>query len=264
MSEIDPTIPPENPGIYQRDQRKNFRAIDGRIGHLPNSDYATKPNIDTGPYTDRADTVAGRAVAIQSGKGLALAGNISLGNALLQRAAVNRVDVTASLSLTADKWAAHNGSLLVCNSATPITITVDDSAITGTAQGGNAGATFDQDGTELPSITLATGAPADVTDMLLAITSGTGSGQSNIPIVAYDNATKKAFIDQAWSTVPDATSVYDLTARSELFFSILQVGTGAVSIVGAGGLTVRGLSAGTGLQYSYSLVVQVGADLVVI
>lgn len=84
---------------------------------------------------------------------------------------------------------------LGCGSSTPVT---------GTAQAGAAS-----------SITLAAGASA-VDDFynnwLIQITSGTGAGQYN-KITDYVGATKVATVENAWTTTPDATSVYSLTER---------------------------------------------------
>ena len=70
----------------------------------------------------------------------------------------------------------------------------------GTAQAGAAG-----------SITLDSGASA-TTDYykgsLVFLTSGTGSGQSQRLITAYNSTTKVATITPAWAVVPDATSVF--------------------------------------------------------
>ncbi|HEY6965908.1 MAG TPA: phage minor tail protein L [Burkholderiales bacterium] len=70
----------------------------------------------------------------------------------------------------------------------------------GTAQAGGAS-----------SLTLRAGASAQ-NDLYightLAITGGTGSGQSKT-ITAYDGATKIATVDSAWGVAPDGTSVYE-------------------------------------------------------
>ena len=77
-------------------------------------------------------------------------------------------------------------------------------AVTGTAQAGAAS-----------SITLAAGASASddfYNGWLIEITSGTGAGQYN-KITDYVGASKVATVENAWSTTPDATSVYALTER---------------------------------------------------
>lgn len=78
------------------------------------------------------------------------------------------------------------------------------STANGTAQAGAAS-----------TITLAAGASA-VTDfykyMEVYIVSGTGSGQSR-QITAYNGTTKVATVETAWTTNPDATSVYRISNR---------------------------------------------------
>jgi hypothetical protein len=82
--------------------------------------------------------------------------------------------------------------------------TVTAADVTGPAQAGAAKA-----------ITLAAGASA--TDnaylgMLVTLTGGTGSGQSRV-IVGYNGTTKVSTVDLAWTTPPDATSVYAVKAN---------------------------------------------------
>jgi hypothetical protein len=79
---------------------------------------------------------------------------------------------------------------------------VIQTATQGTAQAGG-GAT----------ITLATGASGQdgaYDGMTIKLTGGTGAGQSGI-VFAYDGATRVATMQNAWSTAPDATSVYAVT-----------------------------------------------------
>lgn len=72
-------------------------------------------------------------------------------------------------------------------------------SVTGTAQAGGAS-----------SITLASGASAvdgEYVGLSIKLTSGTGSGQTNI-ITAYNGTTKVATVQTAWATPPDNTSAY--------------------------------------------------------
>lgn len=92
---------------------------------------------------------------------------------------------------------------------------------TGTAQGGS---------NDPPGITLAASCPeADgaYVDWGLRIISGTGAGQS-MRIVAYSSATKVAEVEYAWATVPDATSVYEITFGCDTNMGLYRV-------LGAGG-----------------------------
>jgi hypothetical protein len=62
------------------------------------------------------------------------------------------------------------------------------------------------------SITLDAGASTDddfYNNMAIRITSGTGSGQTRY-ITDYSGATKIAIVGSAWSTTPDATSVFKI------------------------------------------------------
>ncbi len=82
--------------------------------------------------------------------------------------------------------------------------TITAAAVTGTAQAGAAS-----------TITLAAGASAtnDIyTGMVIAITSGTGSGQSGV-IVAYNGSTKVATVAAPWAVTPNNTSVYSIAAN---------------------------------------------------
>ncbi len=75
---------------------------------------------------------------------------------------------------------------------------------TGTAQAGGAS-----------SITLASGALAtdDIyNNAYVYITSGTGAGEANI-VSDYVGSTKVATVHTAWGVTPDATSVYEISAR---------------------------------------------------
>lgn len=82
-----------------------------------------------------------------------------------------------------------------------VNLAYPDSSVmhSGTAQAGAAG-----------SITLASGASATnnlYNGSLVRILSGTGAGQTRV-ILSYNGATKVATTDWAWTTNPDATSVY--------------------------------------------------------
>lgn len=92
-----------------------------------------------------------------------------------------------------------------------VILTASQAAVTGTAQAGSTSTT----------IRLATG--ASTTDniyngMYVLITSGTGSGQTR-QITSYVGSTRTATVSQAWTTTPDATSVYSVQ-----IFSTLSVG----------------------------------------
>lgn len=84
-----------------------------------------------------------------------------------------------------------------------VTLTASQAAVTGTAQAGSTSTT----------IKLATAASAtdDVYNgMYVRITGGTGNGQVR-RITDYVGATRVATINTAWTTTPDATSVYSLS-----------------------------------------------------
>lgn len=83
--------------------------------------------------------------------------------------------------------------------------TLTASAVTGTAQAGASG-----------SITLASGASSTnnaYRGMPIRITSGTGSGQTNI-IASYVGSTKVATVGVTWAVTPDNTSVYSIDANA--------------------------------------------------
>lgn len=98
----------------------------------------------------------------------------------------------------------------VMASAAPIsTITSQDIDITrtGTAQAGAA-----------TTITLDAGASAVndfYKDQIIALTGGTGAGQSKI-ITGYVGSTKVATVNSAWATNPDATSIFALRAMGAI------------------------------------------------
>lgn len=80
-------------------------------------------------------------------------------------------------------------------------LTLGETAETGTAQSGAAQTiTLSEDASESDS---------DYVGLIITITSGTGSGQSK-PIASYVGATRLVTVDSAWSTPPDATSVYKI------------------------------------------------------
>jgi hypothetical protein len=84
---------------------------------------------------------------------------------------------------------------------------ISDTFATGTAQAGASS-----------TITLASGASASdsfYSYMYVAITSGTGSGQTR-QITSYIGSTKVATVSTAWTTTPDATSVYRIYNSADL------------------------------------------------
>jgi len=104
------------------------------------------------------------------------------------------------------------------------------------------------------TITLATTAPA-VTDAYVGhtifISSGTGIGQARL-ITAYAN-TRIATVSPAWTTVPDATSVYEVIPVGRTYvnavaadaISASSLATDAVTEI-ADGILARDLGSGTG------------------
>lgn len=85
----------------------------------------------------------------------------------------------------------------------------------GTAQAGGAS-----------TITLASGASAvddNYNGFVLEIESGTGAGQVK-KISDYVGSTKVATVDSAWSTNPDATSVYTIYGRPVLVSDSITIG----------------------------------------
>lgn len=84
-----------------------------------------------------------------------------------------------------------------------VTLTATTTAITGTAQAGGA-----------TTITLAAGASATddaYNGLYVSLTGGTGSGQYAL-ITDYVGATKVATVDATWTTNPDATTTYVVSA----------------------------------------------------
>jgi hypothetical protein len=82
--------------------------------------------------------------------------------------------------------------------------TILAAAVTGTATAGGAS-----------SITLAVGSSAVdnfYKNFSMRITGGTGSGQSRV-VASYVGSTKVATVSEAWTTAPDATSVYSIDAQ---------------------------------------------------
>lgn len=109
-------------------------------------------------------------------------------------------EVEVAGSGTAATATAYGPLLRACGFSETITA----AAVTGTAQAGASG-----------TITLTSGASA-VDDfykgMLITLDGGTGSGQSR-GIKSYVGSTKIATVDYAWTTPPDATSTYTISAN---------------------------------------------------
>lgn len=121
--------------------------------------------------------------------------------------------------------------------ANPVTLSAGDSPViqTGTASAGGAS-----------TITIATALGADSlpNGETITITSGTGVGQTR-GITGYVNSTKVVTTDRAWTTNPDATSVYAIRAgNAAKLDSSLQVTAASVqgNVTGSVG-SVTGLTA---------------------
>lgn len=113
---------------------------------------------------------------------------------------------------------------------------VIQTATQGTAQGGG-GAT----------ITLATSASSEdgaYNGMTITLTAGTGAGESGV-IFSYDGASRTATLQTAWTTTPDATSVYAVTqiltegaARAGTANTIALAADASATTDGYNGMTV--------------------------
>ena len=269
MPYVDATFPDLSVDPSPLDERKYRRTIKGTIQQLPDSDWSSDPDAIAGSGTDRASAFAGLPVAIEAGRGAVPGLDIDmLGYAFAGASLQETADVTGSTTLSIEKWRTYQGRVIICNAGTAFTITIDDSAITGTAQGGATGFELSEDGGDLPYITLA--ASASSTDdeyrgLLVSITSGTGAGQAGEPrrIVSYDGTAKRAYVQRDWAVVPDATSVYSLAAPAGFNAMVYQKGAGAVTVAAGGGLTRRGSFTKTSGQYALAAVMTIGSDLVI-
>lgn len=157
-------------------------------------------------------------------------------------------DVEIAGSGTAGTAPAYGSLLRACGMSETILAT----AVTGTASAGGASV-----------ITLVS--PASATDnvyagMTINITAGTGSGQTGV-IQSYVGATKVATMSTAWTTPPDATSVYSISAQvvykpvSSAFESTtLYVNVDAVlhKLLGARGTVALKMSAQGIPMYSFT------------
>ena len=272
MPEIDYQQPsPFERGVNSPAERMFKRHIYGVIRNLPDSKYgAEAPSGVLGEseagLTDRGAPFAGLPAVIAAGKGLVPGAPIDMrGYPIAGAATQESPTVTANLTMSVDKWKTYVGRFILCDSASPITITVDNSSITGTAQGGGAGATLAQSGGELPWITLAASASSandTYNFMTLTITSGTGSGQT-VTIVDYLGASRRAYILEGWTTVPSATSVYSIAPIGRFGGVLYQKGAGAVTVAATGGLTLRGGRTRTSGQYALAPLVQISSDLLI-
>ncbi len=166
--------------------------------------------IESPSGTDAAPTPAANAIAME----------VPDAGAQLETEDTNEVrgGIDTGGALPTGGYRQFRGSLLLKGSgagATPpeaspfyraasLAETITASAVTGTAQAGAAS-----------TITLAAGASATAdiyTGMVIAITSGTGSGQSNV-IIAYNGGTKVATVAAPWGVTPNNTSVYSIGAN---------------------------------------------------
>lgn len=143
---------------------------------------------------------------------------ITYGNVSAELAPDLKDAVRIGLTALPNAAAAASGGLPTVDAANGVTLRTSDSPIvhTGTAQAGSAS-----------TITLAAGASA--TDglyggLLVRIVSGTGAGQVR-RVLAYVGSTKVVTTDRAWTTNPDATSVYTVLAESGPFYDVASAGT---------------------------------------
>lgn len=129
-----------------------------------------------------------------------------------------KLTIGAQSGITVD--ATGNGDHIAVVSGTELlAVTPFTARNSGTAQAGAS-----------TTITLAAGASAtddEYNGAIVEITSGTGSGQRRI-ISDYVGSTKVATVSAAWSTNPDATSVY--VVRGQLFTSGNTADVAAVDI----------------------------------
>jgi len=72
------------------------------------------------------------------------------------------------------------------------------------------------------------------TENIISIVGGTGAGQTRL-VAEYDDATKILVVDKAWTTVPDASSIYEILP----FSSILLVDHGVARAGGADTIQLR-------------------------
>lgn len=125
------------------------------------------------------------------------------------------------------------------------------------------------------SITLAGGSSTDefYRWMTVAITSGTGAGQARV-VAHYVGSTKVATVHRAWTTAPDSTSVFELTASVQpelLEIGLAQAGGASTLQLLASASAVDNLysgksvaiTAGTGAGQERSILSYVGATTTV-
>lgn len=236
MAAIDITKPTDVDPPDPAEFREYRRSVRDRVGALPDAG-------DSGG--DETTVYDGRHVSVSGGDGAVAGGDVDMQGDDLAGFSLSPVSVTASLTIDLTNWRAHAGRLIKCNSASPIIVTIDDTEVTGTAQGGTAS-----------TIVLAAGDAASDNDYdwcEIEITSGTGSGQRRL-ISLYASTGKTATISAPWTTTPDNTSVYAIRPHGNLAMTVIRKGTGSVSFAAAGGLTLEALSNAISTQYAWASV----------
>ena len=211
-----------------------------------NLDAVTGIGTGTGMTGNAIETSATIIAADTSGDGPA---NINIANYLDSGTTLNASTVGANASITFDQYgiAGTTGTLTLQSVVTAsgnIDISSEAGVISGIAQAAGSTPT---------TIELAASASSDddfYNGRVIKILDHTGVGQTRT-ITDYDGTTKVATVS-AWTTTPDATSVYDIIDSGDITAKTVTAGSaGAISIDTkiAGNVTVgggSGVTASTG------------------
>ena len=195
---------------------------------------------------DQTPPYDGRHATVESGQGLRAGGDVNMRGDKLAGFALDTVSITTSTTINLLNWNAFQGRFVSVNSASLVTITIDDTPVDGTAQGGTI-RTIVLDATD-------TAVDGAYDWMTIEITSGTGSGQSR-DIEKYVASGKTATISTDWTTTPDATSVYQIKPRGNLPMAVKRQGAGGVAFAVAGNLTMEAVTTSISVRYGWASVV---------
>lgn len=240
---LDYTRPAEDPEPDPADQRMFHREVDSRIAGIPSRDHVTSASAGEGTGVDRTAPFVNQPIVIDPlGGGARPGGAVDMGGNPILANTVECPEITANTTLNVNDWARlASGRWLEVNSASAVTITIDATAITGSAQGGDAGIPVGDVGNLYPSITLAASASSE--DDAYRHSDITVNNETHT-IIASDGTTKKAYIRGPWAQVPVSTDAYTIKAhvqnltRTATIFTVQRMGAGNVTIAVAGGLTL--------------------------
>jgi hypothetical protein len=248
MADIEftkPNLTTDKPTV---EEEQAFRtAVAGRIESLP--DHRDTTADETPPYDLRHVTVG-------DGEGAKAGGNVDMQGDEIAGFSYDTLSITASTTINVANWKSYRGRWVYANSASAITITISDTAATGTAQSGTSTTMV---------IDAGDGAADGAYDwQIVAITSGTGSGQTAV-IKSYTSATKTIVPETAFATAPASDSVYEIRPRGDLAMMVKRRGTGAVTIAAAGDLVVEAPVASISVRYGCAMVLaDLGLDIITV